>query len=843
MRLLHKLLRWGGILIAAILILCAAFIAERLSWLPHTIAPLSGKLEARGLAAPVQIVRDRNDVPHISSTDAYAVYFGLGFVHAQDRLWQMAFYRRALEGRLSELVGASALDIDMVARALDLEGRARDCLSHLSPETLHALQAYADGVNAWVSAHRVNPPPEFSLLMTNFEPWKPEHSVLMLKFMAMDLSDNAVAEVERTRLNALLGEAHAAELFPPPEPGDPITLNEANWDQNALNPLDEGVTGALPNRTSGKTGHSRARRSGAHRRRQMPNLVLPSIDGDQLIDKLVRLRGASNNWVVDGRYTKSGKPLLANDPHLGLSAPGIWYLVHLAFPFGNVAGATIPGIPSVVLGHNGHFAWGLTTAQVDTEDLVVETIDPDNPARYLTPMGSEPFQTREVEIKVRFGGTKRMTLKATRNGPVLPAVFPALVQATPKNAVMALSAVGLSRTDTSMDTGVMLMAAHDIASFDAAMAKFQTPMQNVVYADTGGDIGYMTPALVPVRGANAPAKSLVPAQGRNQDPLWKGYIPSSALPHMLNPPSGRIYTANNKIVPDDYPYFLAGDWPQGYRARRMRELLSNNAPWDIAYMNRMQMDDRSPEAAELVPLLLRAKPAGAREDLVLKQLAKWNYEMAGDRAGPLIYIAWATALQQMITSDELQKLSGEMRALRPQFLIRVLSNTDGMAHWCDDVKTPAAETCDEMSARALSQALDALVERYGADMSTWRWDQAHVARFGHEALGSIPLLGNLFNRSIPMDGGPNSLNRGDMPYAGSQPFADVHGAGLRAIYDLSDLDRSRFIIEIGQSGNPLSPHYDDFMHAWGKGDSFEIPTDQHQYTEGALGTWVLTPKL
>ncbi|MFZ1990048.1 MAG: penicillin acylase family protein, partial [Alphaproteobacteria bacterium] len=333
MQFLHKLLKWGGILFAAILVLLAALIAERLSWLPRSVAAPSGTLEARGLASPVQIVRDRNDVPHISSTDAYAVYFGLGFVHAQDRLWQMAFYRRALEGRLSEIVGSSALDIDTVARALDLEGRAQDCLSHLAPETVRALQAYADGVNAWASAHRANPPPEFSLLMTNFEPWKPEHSVLMLKFMAMDLSDNAVAEVQRARLNALLGEAHATELFPPPEPGDPITLNEANWDQNTQDvsgsPPDEGVTAALP-RLGKEALHSHTHRSGARKQKGAPNLVLPNIDSDHLVDKLERLRGASNNWVVDGRFTKSGKPLLANDPHLGLSAPGIWYLVHLA---------------------------------------------------------------------------------------------------------------------------------------------------------------------------------------------------------------------------------------------------------------------------------------------------------------------------------------------------------------------------------------------------------------------------------------------------------------------------------------------------------------------------------
>jgi penicillin amidase len=215
--------------------------------------------------------------------------------------------------------------------------------------------------------------------------------------------------------------------------------------------------------------------------------------------------------------------------------------------------------------------------------------------------------------------------------------------------------------------------------------------------------------------------------------------------------------------------------------------------------------------------------------------------MAGDSAEPLIYIAWATAFQHLIVADELQKLAGEMRALRPGFLIRVLANTNGLAHWCDDAKTPAVETCDEMSARALTQALDLLSKSYGADLNKWRWDQAHIARFNHDALGGIPLLGGIFNRSIPMDGGPNSLNRGDMPYAGGAPFADVHGAGLRAIYDLSDLSHSRFMIEIGQSGNPASPHYDDYMRAWARGDSFEIPSNAHVYADGALGTWILTP--
>ena len=826
MRLLFAALRAGLGLIAIILILALGFIVERLSWLPRSVAPQSGELAVNGLRGEVRIVRDRNDVPHISGASAEDVYFGLGFAHAQDRLWQMAFYRRALEGRLSEILGSMTVRTDTFLRALDLEGRARDCLSHLSPETRAALDAYAAGVNAWVDAHRANLPPEFHIFMTGFEPWRPEHSILMLKFMAMDLSDNAVEEVAHARLDALLGAARAAELFPPPSPSDPITMNEATATQHASLEIS-----SPPWRQSwaGEPLDAHASR------------VAFGANG-QPDDASRWLGGASNNWVVSGALTRSGRPLLANDPHLGLSAPGIWYLAHLALPTGDVVGATIPGIPSIVLGHNSYLAWGFTTAQVDTEDLVIETLDPQDHSRYLVPDGSLPFKTRTDKIKVRLGGTVTVTLRETRDGPVLPVIAPAQAQVTPKDAVMALAAVGLSRTDTTMNAAIEMMSANSLDALNVVLANFQSPMQNIVYADTAGDIGYAAPGLVPVRGPNAPAKSLVPADGKVQDPLWQGFIPYAELPHMLNPPSGRIYTANNKIVPDDYRYFLAADWPAGYRARRIGELLGTGTPFGVDDMTAMQKDDFSPDAADLLPLMLTAKPAGPREAQALKLMASWDDRMSADRPEPLIYIAWASRLQQLITADELGKLAGEMRGLKPEFLVRVLRNTDGMAHWCDDVTTTTVtEGCAEMISRALEGALDVLTRSYGEDMTHWRWDAAHIAMFDHQALGSIPVISALFNRRIPAGGGPNSLDRGDMAYAGPNPYADIHGAGLRAAYDLSDLARSRFMIAIGQSGNPLSPYYDDLMKDWAAGRTFEIPTDEALYTEDSLGTWILRP--
>jgi penicillin amidase len=795
MRVPLLLAKWLGLLLVGLVILLIALIAERLSWLPHSLAPLSGEMSARGVSGPITIVRDRNDVPHISGATEEDVYFGLGFAHAQDRLWQMAFTRRLLQGRLSELVGASALKPDQLARALDLEGRARASLGSLSPHARRVLEAYAAGVNAWVEARRTNLPPEFHLLYTGFEPWRAEHSLLILKFLGIGLSGNPVQEIQHARLIKLLGTERAAELFPPYPNSEPIALRDA--------------------------------------------LALEHAQSlDPFLARIARIEGASNNWVVAGRFTKSGKPLLANDPHLGLSAPGVWYLAHLAFPAGNVVGGTIAGIPSVILGHNDHIAWGFTTTHADTEDLVFETLDPTDDTRYLTPHGSEPFVSHTDTIKVRFGAPLHIKVRESRHGPILPPVFKSIDQIAPKGTVAALASTALSRDDTSFDAGLAMIGATDIGALMPGLALYQAPMQNMVFADTEGHIGFAAPARVPMRSATAIANGLTPADGKLQDPLWTGFVPVAELPQTLDPPSGKIWTANNKIVPDDYPHLIAGEWPSPYRAHRIGELLSRGAPYDADDFVRMQMDNRAPEAALLLPRLLGAPQGGAREAQAVKRLGAWDHDMRAEAPEPLIFTAWIVHLQALLIADDLGIMAREMRAPNEAFLANALAPGKD-ANWCDDTRTKLAETCDAMIARALGAALDEITRSQGRDIAKWRWDRAHIARHSHGVFGSIPLLSKFFNREVPVAGGANTLNRGDMAYGGAKPYVAVHGSGLRAVYALSDLSRSRFMIALGQSGNPLSPYYDHFLRASAQGETIEIATDPAVYSRGALGTWTI----
>lgn len=798
MRVALQILKWLAITLGVIVLALVLFVAERLSGMPHSLAPLSGEITLAGPTSTIRIVRDRNDVPHISAGNETDIYFGLGVAHAQDRLWQMAFYRRLLQGRLSELVGASALKPDELARSLDLPGRARVSLAALSPHARAVLEAYADGVNAWVGAHRTNLPPEFRLLMTGFEPWRPEDSVTMVKFLAMGLSGNAIQEVERVRLNKLLGAARAAELFPPYPESDPVALRDA-----------------------AKAEHA-------------------ELAPDLFLERLAQFEAASNNWVVAGRFTKSGKPLLANDPHLGLSAPGVWYLAHLAFAGENLVGGTIAGVPTVVLGHNDHIAWGFTTTQADVEDLVYETIDPKDSTRYLTPRGSEPFAVREETIKVRFGAPVKLTVRETRHGPVLPVIFKSVAEIAPPGTVVAMAATPLSRDDTTFDAGLGITFARTPDDLMHTLAAYQAPMQNIVWATTDGHIGFIAPARVPVRSATAVADGFTPADGKIQDPLWTRYIPFDALPQTIDPPAGKVWTANNKIVPDNYPYLITTNWPSGLRAHRIGELLAQGAPFAPGAFVRMQMDSLAPEAATLLPRLLQVPGAGPREDAAMELLSTWDHNMAGDKAAPLIFVSWLIHLQRLILDDDLGKLAPDFHGLHEDFLSAALAR-GAHSNWCDDVRTRPVETCDDMIARALTAALGEITATQGADFAKWRWDAAHIARHNHGVFGAMPFLARFFNREVPTSGGANTLNRGDMTYGGKRPYISVHGSGLRAVYDLSDLAHSRFMIALGQSGNPLSPYYDQFLHAAAEGKTIEIPTDPAIFAEGALGTWTITP--
>ncbi len=498
-------------------------------YLRSSLPQTEGRIEVRGPRATIRIERDADGIPLITAQDDDDVAFGLGFAHAQDRLFQMELQRRYAAGRLAEIFGPDAVAVDKQMRVLGLYRAAEAEIPYLSPEVNRAFQAYAAGVNAFLASRHGALPPEFLLLRFSPEPWREADSLVWGKLIALQLDGNYRGELLRARMARTIPPADMAFLYPEYPKDAPTTLAMM-----------------LP----------------IYRRLALGRLydALPSAVGPHY---------ASNNWVVDGKHSVSGKPLLANDPHLGFGAPGFWYLARLKTPGREITGGTVAGVPVVVIGHNDHIAWGFTTTTSDVEDLFVEKVDPSDPGRYLTPGGSAPFETRAEKIIVRGAPPVDFSVRATRHGPVLSDALPA--GAADRGYVLALSATFLTPKDRSAEALWYADRATDWPSFRAAWRSFVGPMTNIVYADDSGTIGFIAPGLVPIRGKG---EGWMPAPGWTGEYDWQGFIPFDKLPSAVNPPSGHFVSANNKIVPDSYPYFLSRDWDLPNRAERIEALLA-----------------------------------------------------------------------------------------------------------------------------------------------------------------------------------------------------------------------------------------------------------------------------
>ncbi len=765
-------------------------------WLRTSLPQTSGEIILRGPDEAVEIRRDARGVPLIRAASARDAYFALGFVHAQDRLFQMDMMRRAGAGRLAEVLGEALLAHDREMRLLGLYRLAERSLAYLSPEVGAALASYSAGVNAYLDNHKGALPPEFMALGYRPEAWRPADSLVWCRHMAFKLSGNRNQEMLRARLSDRLSPEQIEALWPP-YPEDAAV----------------GVSGR-------KTGIGVKEPASTHAS------LIPSIYRGLALDALWRALpaaaetyGASNNWVLSGSHTRSGKPILANDPHLWLSTPGAWYLAVIEAPDLAVAGATAPGMPFTILGHNRRIAWGLTTTHSDTQDLFIERIDPADPGRYLTPEGSRPFVTRIETILVRGGGKEVFTVRETRHGPVLTDMLEHPPGGFPESGyIIALADAALRDEDLTAQALYRLNRAQDWESFTAALRDIHAPQQNIVYADTEGNIGFYAPALVPLRRKG---DGFAPVPGWSGEYDWTGFIPFEELPHAYNPASGRIVTANNRVVDKDYPYLLSARWGAPYRARRIHERLDAVALHSLESTQALQNDAISLAARDLLPLMLDIEGKDEPTRSALDLMRAWDGKMERNAPQPLIFSAWLKALQRLIAGDELQDLYAALSPPRPLFVKSVLSRNRG---WCDDVSTPESESCRALIALALDQALAALKDAFGADMEGWRWGEAHKARFVNPMLELFPLLGPWLRKEVATDGADDTVNRGSfLGTAAPGQFAHVHGAGLRAVYDLADLERSRFMIVPGQSGNLFSPHAGDLVEAWRDGRTFTLP--------------------
>jgi len=795
MKKISRFLAWT---LGSLLLLASLAVGGGSLWLRGSLPDLEGNHDIAGLEAPVEVLRDADGVVTIRAGNELDAARALGYVHAQDRLWQMDFMRRTGAGRLSEVIGRETLELDRLLRGLGLYRAAEANLAQLSLEARALFEAYGEGVNAFIAEPGGPWPPEFHLLRSEPEPWRPADSLVWGRLMALQLSGNWSDEIRRLRLAERLTPEQIDFLWPA-YPGDaPVTLG-------------------------GPKPEKRTQRTHGQDRTDYSRLAVVAGNPADILPWAWTPKDASNLWVLSGERTESGKPILANDPHLSLEAPGLWYLVRIESPGLTLAGATTPGVPLLLAGHNGHIAWGFSTTHGDTQDLFIERPSKDKPGHYDTPDGPRPFVVREETIEVRGEAPHRLTLRETRHGPVLSDLRPSYAEALPDGHLLALAWPALRADDRSAEALYRLNRARDWPGFLAAMKDFHSPLQNIGYADTGGTIGFLAAGRIPLR-KNGDGRAPQPGWTGTGD--WRGFIPFAELPQVKNPPDGRLINANNPIVGAGYPHLITADWPDPHRARRIERLLDSEAPATIDGSRLIQQDIVSLGAARLLPLLLDPVPTPSddRAAFALKLLREWDLRMSRERPEPLIFTAWMAALTDALLADELGHSGGGFRRTEADLLADIL--TKGQA-WCDDVATPEPEDCASQAAAALTTALEGLEQRFGSHMGGWRWGKAHVAGFPHPVLRHVPILGNWLGFAVEADGGFYTVNRGGARLGGplETQFEDVHGPGFRAVYDLADLDNSRFMIATGQSGNPLSALYGSLARRWRDGHYLKLVGD------------------
>lgn len=797
---------WG--LLAVLLVVSASITWYARQSLPRT----DGALRLPGLRAAVQVQRDASDVTHILASDPRDAWMAMGYVHAQERGWQLEFNRRIMRGTLSELLGPATLDTDRLMRTLGIREAAQRQVARLSPEAQAALRAYSDGVNAFFADDGQALSPEFLLLRTDPREaaragryWDPADSAGWALMMALDLGGNWGNEVARLSALEVLDTAQLWQLFPP-YPGEP----PASSADLARLYRDLGVY-----------------RPAAQRGPSMPTASRASVHplaGDVVAwaQELGNIEGkGSNNWVVDGTRSATGKPLLANDPHLGLSAPAIWYFARLQAPDAggiqgmDVIGATLPGTPFVVLGRTAGAAWGFTNTGPDVQDLYLEQIRPGQPEQYRVPApeGREAwaaFETRVETIRVKGQSDVQHTVRRTRHGPVIsdvPGRTHDLID-TGRYA-LALRWTALEESDSNVQATLESNRAQSVSDLLAAYRHFHAPMQNVLMADRGGRIAYKAVGRVPVRGAQHDIRGIAPAPGWDARYDWTGWISYEDTPQD-DGSKGWIATANQRIHSADYPHFLTQDWAPPYRQERIETLLAQTPKHDAASFQTMHADLQSDATVRLLPHLLRTRSDHPQASAAMAALRDFDGVMAADSAAPLIFTAWVDEFTRGAIGDKLGQ--ERFKGLYGKRLFRnavegILARDD--QGWCGPTG------CGAASAAALGRALDKLTQMQGTDVSAWRWGAAHQAYSVHKPLGNVPALAQLFDVRRPTGGDPFTVNVGQYHLdKGDAPYANRHAASLRTIYDLSDPERSRFIYQTGQSGNVFSGRYRDMADEW-----------------------------
>jgi penicillin amidase len=783
---------WRALLVVVVLAFGATYI-----YLRQSLPVVDDVVSLQGLSAPVDIVRDASAVPHIFAATKLDGLFGLGYVHAQDRLWQMEFQRRIGHGRLSEIFGAATIPQDRFLRTVGF-GRAARAAWTATPESAKSdVNAYVAGINAFIATHHGRRlPPEFSLLRFEPEPFTGADVLVWVKMMAWDLSANYSFELLRHDLVRTVGVDRMQALMPLyARDGLSILGGSAGQAGGSVKSV-LAIPAFQPFRSSQSAPWSDALA-------QSLSSGEPAVT-DFLLGARTEALG-SNNWVVDGTLTASGKPLLANDPHLSAKAPSTWYLAHVSAGDFEIIGATLPGTPAVALGRNRFIAWGATNVAADVEDLYRERLDATG--RFAEFRGKpEPLTILPETIVVKGGAPITVDVRISRHGPLISDAINRNNEdsrRTPKPdplEPLAFRWTALDPDDSTLPAYLKLNDAGSWTQFTAALRDFVVPSQNFIYADVNGHIGYYAPGHIPVR---ASGDGSMPAEGWTGDAEWTGWVPFDELPHVLDPPEHFIVTANNRPAPADYPFNLGIEWAEPYRAQRVVDLLRGQSRLTPDAFARIQADTVSLNARTLAPrLIAHAHPDKPSDRRAVEIVRSWNGDMRPESAAAAIFEAWFLHLAPAFVGRDLGPLVLENYQGRFSYVTRFVVNQI-------DASAPGADTA---VTTALHDAVRDLMSRLGGDMASWRWDTVHRATFPHQGLDAVPLLRRLLSRSVPNGGGWSTVNVGAV--ATDAPYEQRSVAGYRQIVDLSPANDSRFIDAVGESGHFLSTHYDDFLVDW-----------------------------
>ena len=770
-------------------------------------------IQIKGLKDRVTITRDERGIPYIDAKNDDDLFFAQGYATAADRLWEMDLFRRTARGELAEILGAGpnnfVLDQDKLHRTYGFAQEVEAEVAEAPPKSLAALEAYARGVNAYAaSLDEKSMPPEFQLLHYGFRPWTPADSLVVVKIFAEALSDTWRLDIMRQAMASLPAEKRNA-LLPEPSPLDVLVVGKDTQAKPASARLKPGD--AVSPQALAALAHNQ-------------EIATAALDRIGFYSEAL---AASNNWVIDGKHTVSGKPLLANDPHLRPTAPSIWHMVHLNAPGMRVAGITSPGLPGVIIGHNERIAWGFTNVGPDVQDLYVEKFDPANPKRYQTPQGWQDAVVRQEQIKVRkgFGSTETDVVThevtVTRHGPI---VFEG------DGKRYALRWTALDPKVNRPDLQYALNRAHNWNEFNTALEAFTAPTQNIVYADVDGHIGYHAAGVVPIRKSG---DGSVPYDGSTDAGEWTSYIPVAKLPMVYDPPSGIIVTANQRIVGTDYPYFLTHSWAQPYRARRIFTLLNEKPKLSSEDFRRIQGDVYSIAGVlftQEAVKLLRPKLTSSDEKLraALDAFEKWDGRVnAESTVAPL-----ASGMRLAFRSKILVAALGPDLAHNYQWgnfdttLDRIIK--DQPAEW---LPKQFSSYADLMRA-CYDEAVATLTKNLGPDETKWTWGDMAKARFPHP-LGSAPLIGGMFTvPPFPQNG------TGGLLGATVNVGASV---SMRLIADPSDWDKTQQGIALGESGLPKNAHWTDQLADWRAVTPREFPFSAAAVTKAAKETLVLEP--